>query len=442
MSWIDPVYVGLAVTSHTGAAMCTADFNNVSPSLAVATSLDIGTNDPEQMYVGLKDAFGTTAFVTHDDPNAAGSTSWQNWTIDLAEFSGVDLRFVKKLCIGLGERGSVPPAPPGGNGTIYVDDIELCPPRCVPQYGPATDLTGDCLVDEEDLDLLTDDWLMGDYTIYPEAPNDAALLVHWKFDEGMGSVAGDSSGKGHDGDVNGPTWVASGGYNNSPCLEFDGLGGIVIDNDANVYLNGLSSLTVSMWIKSDLTGTDRGFIIAEPPVGGDKSITMRYDAAGASFGGTNVVKMGISTVAGQDGPQLESSENLQTTQWQHVCMAWSSGDIIRFYVNGAEDAATGRNNENEVGLTAGNTILLIGKGSKDTAVDQGWDGLIDDVRIYSYALSHSEILTLANASSIYVPLVSPANFYDLEPANSKKVNFRDYAVMMNEWLYEKLWPEP
>jgi hypothetical protein len=442
----EPVYVGLCVTSHNSAELCTADFNDVHvydffgfeilPGVDTGSSANIGNNDAEPMYVALKDGSGTVGVVHNSDANAATVTGWTEWPIALSDF-GVDLSDVEQIYIGLGDRSN---PQQGGGGVIYVDDIRVCPSYCVPEFGPTADLTGDCLVSEPDLDLLTDDWLEGDYTIYPVAPNDAELLVHWKFDEGFGTTAGDSSGNGRDGDVNGPTWVASGGFQNSGCLEFSGLGDIVLDNDANTYLNGHGALTVSMWIKSDLINTDRGFIIAEPPVGGDKSITMRYDAAGASHGGTNVVKMGISTVAGSDGPQLESSENLQATSWQHVCMTWSSGDIIRFYVNGAEDTPTGRNNEYQVGTTAGNSILVIGKGGKDGAVGQSWDGLIDDVRIYSYALSHNEVLTLADASEIYVPLVSVANFYDEEPANFKKVNFRDYAVMMDEWLEEKLWP--
>jgi hypothetical protein len=67
-------------------------------------------------------------------------------------------------------------------------------------------------------------------------------------------------------------------------------------------------------------------------------VTMRHDAAGASYGGTNVFKLGVTaTLPDLDpnevevwGGQLESSNKRQTTQWQHVAMTWKSGEAIRF----------------------------------------------------------------------------------------------------------------
>lgn len=107
---------------------------------------------------------------------------------------------------------------------------------------------------------------------------DPTLIGWWRFDEGSGTIAYDSSGNGNDGMfVGDPQWVAGkwGG-----ALDFGGDGDHVIDEDAESYLNGLDALTVCMWIKSDLTNTDKGFINCEQPDAGDHIITMRYDASG------------------------------------------------------------------------------------------------------------------------------------------------------------------
>ncbi|MHC4229639.1 MAG: LamG domain-containing protein [Planctomycetota bacterium] len=247
-----------------------------------------------------------------------------------------------------------------------------------------------------------------------------------------------------DGTIVGATWHA-GGYDGTGWnLEFAGDGGYVVDEDAEDYLNGLSALTVCMWIKSNLIDTDHGFINGEDPDGGDNVVVMRYDAAGSSFAGTNVFKMAITSTP--DGEQqLESSGNLQTTDWQHVAMTWSSGDLIRFYVNAVEDTPSGRNGANNAGIVSGCTKLIIGKGSKDQASDAGWDGLIDDVRIYKRALSQPEIETVKNGGTLtelhYYQLESAANVVDDEPAGSKSVNFRDFAVLADQWLEELVWPE-
>jgi hypothetical protein len=225
------------------------------------------------------------------------------------------------------------------------------------------------------------------------AEADPDLLVWYKFDETAGTTAFDSSGNGNDGVLIGdPQWTALGQLGGA--LDFDGAGDYVEDADGENYLNGQTAFTVSAWVKSRVINTDRGFLIGLQPSGGDQSVTMRYDSAGASFGGDDVLKMAVSSSddPGQDGQQLESSAGLQTTDWQHCLMTWSSGGLIRFYVNGVEDTPTGRNNANQGGTSSENTTFIVGRGGKDdNAATEGWDGLIDDVRIYKRVLTQGEI---------------------------------------------------
>jgi hypothetical protein len=212
----------------------------------------------------------------------------------------------------------------------------------------------------------------------------ADLILHWKFDEGSGTTAHDSSGNGHDGTIEGATWTVG---DKGPCLEFGGDGDRVVDENGPNYLNGLDAVTVCIWIKSDVAPTDKGFIICEEPDDGDNIITMRYDAAGADSGGTSVLKMAV--VAPSNEQQLESSANLQVTEWQHVCMVWSRGEQLKFYVNGVLDTPLANDAPRDVS-TSDVTTLIVGQGGKDAG--GGWDGLIDDVRIYDHALSEVEIL--------------------------------------------------
>jgi len=83
-------------------------------------------------------------------------------------------------------------------------------------------------------------------------------------------------------------------------------------------------------------------------------------------------------------------------------------------------------------------------GDNPEATGRYWDGLIDDVRIYDYALSQSEIAYLASAGStggeVYIPLSSPAELYKTEPQGSRVINFMDFAVLVKMWLEEQLWP--
>jgi hypothetical protein len=161
------VYIGLALCSHENDVLCMAQFSNLSTSGSVTgawTVADIastvtGTNDDEPLYVAVEDSSGKIKVVTNDNPLASVDPDWQEWNIELSEFStaGVNLAAVKKMYIGLGNRTS---PKVGGTGTIYIDDIRVYPSRCVPSMGkPAADLSGNCVVDYLDLDIMAQQWL-------------------------------------------------------------------------------------------------------------------------------------------------------------------------------------------------------------------------------------------------------------------------------------------
>ncbi|MCP4610017.1 MAG: LamG domain-containing protein [Planctomycetes bacterium] len=77
-------------------------------------------NAAEPLYAALND--GTP--VTNDDSDAALTTTWTEWNIDLQAF-GINLSNVNTITIGLGNSAN-PVA--GGSGMMYFDDIRLYPP--------------------------------------------------------------------------------------------------------------------------------------------------------------------------------------------------------------------------------------------------------------------------------------------------------------------------
>ena len=83
------------------------------------------TNPAEQLYVAIGDSSDIApVVVNYPDLTAVQQTSWQEWKIDLAEFSsaGVNLRSVQKMAIGVGNRQA---QHSGGAGKMYFDDIRL-----------------------------------------------------------------------------------------------------------------------------------------------------------------------------------------------------------------------------------------------------------------------------------------------------------------------------
>jgi hypothetical protein len=75
-------------------------------------------NAADRIYIALNG----TAVVYHDDPAATQLPGWNQWIIDLSAF-GVNLTNVNTITIGVGTKNA--PAPGGGPGTMYFDDIRL-----------------------------------------------------------------------------------------------------------------------------------------------------------------------------------------------------------------------------------------------------------------------------------------------------------------------------
>jgi hypothetical protein len=424
MTWTDPMYVGLCVTSHNVAELCTADFNNVSPSLAAGQALNIGNNDPEELYVGVRDAYGGFSIVEHNDPNAAAAVgpgpapSWQEWNIELSRFSGVNFSAIKKVYIGLGDRSNpLPPAPPGGSGIIYVDDVRICPPRCVPQFGPSADLTGDCRVDEEDLDVFEDDWLMGDSTIYSQAvsPSDPNLTAHYMFENNLN----DSGPHGYHGsDPCGfGVGYAAGPPTFGQALELNGSTQHVVVGSVGIDAN--VPRTIAGWAKANTLTIPNW-----TPCFGFTSFT---GTGNQSF---DIQRRNYNTyclhVYGWEDDMMDVD-----LEWHHLAGTYD-GRTLRWYGDGA---FYGQNSTRMLNTTDN---VQMGKRAHDAGGH--WPGRVDDVYIFSRELAHEEIMYLAGVPSVYFPLVSPANFYDQEPNNFKKVNFRDYGVMAGQWLDETKWP--
>ena len=66
-----------------------------------------------------------------------------------------------------------------------------------------------------------------------------------------------------------------------------------------------------------------------------------------------------------------------------------------------------------------------------------FDGIVDDFRIYDYALSQAEVAYAAtNGTGVFnQPLLTPA-----DTDGNNIIDFRDFAVLAENWLKIKLYP--
>jgi len=120
-------------------------------------------NYAQKLYVELEDAevpANSHAVPAVPEPNAYAvrNESWQEWVIELSEFSdnGVNLAQIKKVIIRVGD-GTTSAQPEDDRDMIYIDGIKVCPRMCSLNMGG--DVDDDCSIDFGDFAAVADGWL-------------------------------------------------------------------------------------------------------------------------------------------------------------------------------------------------------------------------------------------------------------------------------------------
>ena len=72
--------------------------------------------------MALEDNAGNRKDIEHPSPAALTTAEWQQWSILLTDFTGVDPTAIKIMYIGTGDPTATEP---GGSGLVRIDDIEL-----------------------------------------------------------------------------------------------------------------------------------------------------------------------------------------------------------------------------------------------------------------------------------------------------------------------------
>jgi len=206
------------------------------------------------------------------------------------------------------------------------------------------------------------------------------LVGWWKFDDGSGIVANDASGNGYDGTLSNmeeSKWVdgVTGG-----ALSFDGVDDYVSIPALGIYSD---SLTISAWIRRDgqQANSYTGIVYCR-----DGKTT-----AGISFGGT--ANFEVNNELGynwnDDGDAWDWDSELLIPDGQWVFVALVAEPTKATLYLGEDGKLSLATNVIAHGMEEFDGITHIGY---DPSIDTRYfKGLIDDVRIYSYALSQEEV---------------------------------------------------
>jgi RHS repeat-associated protein len=207
-------------------------------------------------------------------------------------------------------------------------------------------------------------------------PGCSGLVVAYSFDDGAGVIATDTSGSGNDGTLSdGVSWSALGKHGGAG--SFSG-GWVTVNQNSTVDLT--SGMTLEAWVNLN---SPPGFTVVAAKETPDAIAYGLY--AADTNGGGDEVPHPAAWVLTDNGLNATFTDGfLPTNEWTHIAATYDNS-TLSYYINGVLASSTS---------VAG--PIAIGDGPFRVGGDSPYggeffDGLIDDVRLYSHALTADEI---------------------------------------------------
>ncbi len=279
--------------------------------------------------------------------------------------------------------------PPWGEGDLVIG--------CNPNYSPEV---FDGKIDEVRIyDRALGAGEIGGDSAAPIQTPQKSPVAAYSFDAGEGETLQDITGSGHDGTIEGPEWTDRGKYGNA--LSFNGESeDCVTVPDESGALQLTEELTLEAWVKPSGPTENDPIIFKEAlGIGGQPGYAM----------GIGVTSSGKPEgVIGEEGESenVEAPSKIDTNVWTHLAFTYD-GAHMRLYVNG-ELVATQA--QADAPLAAPGDLKI---GCSAWWWEEGFDGKIDEVRIYDRALGAGEIGG-DSAAPIQTPQKDPVAAYSFD----------------------------
>jgi hypothetical protein len=207
-------------------------------------------------------------------------------------------------------------------------------------------------------------------------------LAYWRLDEQAGTTtAHDITGNGHDGTyTGGVTLGAAGAIVNDAdtAASFDGASGYVDVKNAFQFA-GMAAFTLEGWLKPTVDTNYHAWIgrnDGQPPSEGYLGY---IDPAGQLY---MIERISAGTKIFTNGSIAAANAT-----WAYVVITYQSGVGSTVWVNAQAGPAT----TNDVSLAGATSDFVIG--AENGGLTSWWAGEIDEVAVYGYALSQTQIQT-------------------------------------------------
>lgn len=246
------------------------------------------------------------------------------------------------------------------------------------------------------------------------------LEGYWKLDEGSGTSTADSSGHNRTGTlVNTPTWTVP----SSPTISFTNPYDLSFDSGSSEYVSIGSSPTsgnfpfsYSLWINTS-DSTDAYRTIFSEGNTGDATPSFHIQITEDDDVGCTTddsIKVFMNDDAGTN-VSICSTTNYADGAWHHIALVSSASNNHELFIDGASIDTDTTN----LGSTTFDAAAI--GALRQTSYSQYFNGQIDDVRVYSRALSDAEVAKLA-AGSHTTAIWDGSSNTDFETAANWNIN--------------------
>lgn len=259
--------------------------------------------------------------------------------------------------------------------------------------------------------------MVDDLVVIGEDPGVADVPIHYEFEEGAGSSAANT---GTDDSVGAATLVGNTAWTPNGVLggALDMVGGSnanTVDLPDNL-LQDEEAFTTSFWVRPDTKGNWINLFHIGQGLGNDGSffqIQMQTDARQGGSGLAATFKGTTTPAANQERVYATPTKDVVAGQWNHVVFT-REGSTGTLYLNGAQIAQRTDLTIDmaDVGPTTNNWL-----GRNGYVNDPSFDGRMDDVRLYTSALTASDVAglytdgtALNTTTTITANPVSPSPF--------------------------------
>jgi len=214
-------------------------------------------------------------------------------------------------------------------------------------------------------------------------PYHRSMVASWPCDRPDGKIVYDASGNGLNGKLVGDAHLVEDVDRPGKVLLLDGEADWV-DCGNDMRLSIVSEITVACWVKVHKFDKSRQTIISK----GNHAWRLSRKDGGD---GVEFECSGLIVLDEADGT-VQGSANVNDARWHHIAGVYD-GTRTRLYVDGKLNVSS----EASGTINTNSCKVLIGENEEERTSqghDRSFNGLLDDVRIYDYALTEAEIRAL------------------------------------------------